>query len=169
MSDRFPAVWTTTLSTARRLVLFKLPSADLRKVVNVPWLASRGPYHTSRVTCNALIAPQLIRAFELIRSEGLDKYILTYEGCYVPRNVRGGRVISAHWQAIAIDFNAQRNPLGQEPADWGEEGTLKPLVGVMWACGFGWGGHWKRRPDGMHFEAVRVVPPSELPKVRQGV
>jgi hypothetical protein len=51
--------------------------------------------------------------------------------------------------------NVATNALGAVP-------QLDPrVVEAFTSRGFAWGGDW-RRPDGMHFELHRLVPPEEL-------
>jgi hypothetical protein len=48
--------------------------------------------------------------------------------------------------------NAAFNPLGADPATFGEKGCLYELVPIANNHGFFWGGHFRRRKDGVHFE-----------------
>lgn len=84
---------------------------------------------------------------------GLLQKIRTWGGSYVPRFVRGSRsVLSPHAWGTAFDINVAWNPLGAEPALAGRQGSVRELVQIANECGWWWGGHWKKRPDGMHFE-----------------
>jgi hypothetical protein len=42
------------------------------------------------------------------------------------------------------------------PALLGHDGTVRELVSIANAHGFYWGGHFRNRPDGMHFEIAEV-------------
>lgn len=90
---------------------------------------------------------------------GLMGNILTFNGSFVPRFVRGtsgrNRPISAHAWGIAFDINASYNGLGQTPPMVGQNGSVRLLVKSAIKWGFYWGGWWPGRPDGMHFEISR--------------
>ena len=43
------------------------------------------------------------------------------------------------------------------PAPAGAEGSVRELVDIANAHGFFWGGHFKGRPDGMHFEVAKLL------------
>jgi hypothetical protein len=54
------------------------------------------------------------------------------------------------------------NNLGKIPARIGSEGSVRELVPVANDFGFYWGGHFKSRPDGMHFEVAKILSENEL-------
>jgi len=79
--------------------------------------------------------------------------ILTYDGSFSARFVRGSRtVLSNHAFGSAFDINEPYNKLGKRPALVGQNGSVRELVSIANGCGFYWGGHYYSRPDGMHFE-----------------
>lgn len=88
-----------------------------------------------------------------IRAAGLD----VFSGAWAVRNMRGGRNLSMHAYGLAIDLNAPENPLGVKPG-WHEESFTNdhPVVKMFKEEGWIWGGDWKSRPDGMHFQAAIV-------------
>jgi hypothetical protein len=74
----------------------------------------------------------------------------------VPRFIRGSHsVLSNHAYGTAFDINAPWNALGVRPALVGKPGSVRELVPLAAEHGFAWGGHFRTRPDGMHFELVR--------------
>lgn len=91
---------------------------------------------------------------------GLLGNILTFNGSFVPRFVRGttgrNRPLSAHAWGIAFDINASTNGLGQNPPMVGQTGSVRLLIKSAIKWGFYWGGWWPGRPDGMHFEISRL-------------
>lgn len=90
---------------------------------------------------------------------GLMHLVLSYEGAYNPRFVRGKvneQVLSNHAFGTAFDINAAWNRLGAQPATAGSMGCVYELVPVAHRFGFYWGGHFSRR-DGMHFELARLL------------
>jgi len=87
----------------------------------------------------------------------LDR-ILTYDGGYSPRFIRGSlSSLSNHAFGSAFDINAQWNPLGTVPASAGREGSVRELVDIANEHGFFWGGHFRGRADGMHFEVAKLL------------
>lgn len=67
------------------------------------------------------------------------------------RAIRGSKTPSNHSWGLAVDLNAKTNPMGST-----FRSDLPPAVVRMWLdCGWFWGGHYRQRPDAMHFEYVR--------------
>ncbi|WP_353641592.1 transglycosylase SLT domain-containing protein [Mesorhizobium sp. WSM2239] len=110
-----------------------------------------------------LAADQLVAMWLEWEKEGLLDRILTFDGAFVPRFIRGSTsTLSNHAFGTAFDINAQFNPLGHTPADIGEKGCVRELVPIANRFGFAWGGHFKKRPDGMHFEVARIIQPGVI-------
>lgn len=84
-------------------------------------------------------------ACDLLIKQKAEKFIFSYSGCFNIRNVRGGTQISAHAYGLAIDLNAEVNPLGG-PSRMAEE-----VIDCFEEAGFVWGGNFKR-VDPMHFQ-----------------
>ncbi len=89
-------------------------------------------------------------------SAGLMDRILTWGGSFVPRLVRGGASLSNHACGAAFDINVSWTQLGVQPALAGEKGSVRELVPLANEHGFFWGGHYAKRPDGMHFEIAAL-------------
>jgi hypothetical protein len=82
----------------------------------------------------------------------LDR-VLDYGGGFVPRFVRGSTTrLSNHSFGSAFDINVAFNGFARRPALVGEKGSVRELVPIAHRWGFYWGGHYKTRQDGMHFE-----------------
>ncbi|WP_264520917.1 M15 family metallopeptidase [Flavobacterium sp. N1994] len=82
--------------------------------------------------------------------------ILTWNGAFNPRFVRGSRtVLSNHAFGTAFDINYPWNTLGSVPALVGQKGSVRLLVAIAHKHGFYWGGHFTRK-DGMHFEIAKI-------------
>lgn len=96
---------------------------------------------------NKLMAAPLLQAFKNIVDRKLYGQVKTFDGCFNIRNVRGGATLSNHSFGLALDINADTNPLGHEPT------MSRELVACFTDAGFVWGGTWGR-PDGMHFQFV---------------
>lgn len=92
---------------------------------------------------------------------GLLDRVLTYEGAFVPRFIRGSReTLSNHAFGSAFDVNYEWNRLGQVPAFVGQKGCVRELVELAHKFGFYWGGHFSRR-DAMHFEVSILLKEGE--------
>ncbi len=101
---------------------------------------------------------QLVAMFQAWEDEGLSDLILGWAGSWVPRFIRGSRVtLSNHAWATAFDINVPWNYMGSQPALKGRKGSVRELVQIANEYGFYWGGHYKDRPDGMHFEVVKLL------------
>jgi hypothetical protein len=106
---------------------------------------------------------QLLALFEAWEQAGLMRLVKTWAGSFVPRFIRGSRtVLSNHAFGTAFDINVPWNPLGKRPAPRGAEGSVVELVEIANRFGFYWGGHFGKRPDGMHFELAKLIGPAEL-------
>jgi len=81
--------------------------------------------------------------------QDFGKFIHSYDGCYVVRNVRGMSTPSIHSWGLAIDLNAATNPLGATHGDQAPE-----LVQGFESHGWFWGGNYRNRKDWMHFQRV---------------
>ena len=119
-----------------------------------------------RIYCNKDMVEPLCEAFCNIKERGLSGQLITWDGCYNVRPVRGyereydalikadrqeeaAQLLSIHSWGAAIDINAFQNRLGQVP-------MMSPeLVACFTDAGFDWGGHWQR-PDGMHFQLASI-------------
>lgn len=126
---------------------------------------------TGRMRCHARAAPVLTALFEQWEKEDLLHLIISYEGCFVPRYIRGKAPpgngghgqkrssevssLSNHSFGSAFDINFIDNQLGAVPALCGRRGSVRELVASANALGVFWGGHFNRL-DGMHFEISRL-------------
>lgn len=128
--------------------------------LSLPQLAGvDGASAQGAVRCHRLIAKQLTELWNEWQSVGLLPRVRSWEGMYVPRFIRGSTtVLSNHAFGSAFDINYAWNQLGVRPALVGGEGSVRELVPIAHKHGFYWGGHFSSRPDGMHFEAAKVMP-----------
>jgi peptidoglycan hydrolase-like protein with peptidoglycan-binding domain len=135
------------LGTWQRDNIANVPIPQLRKA-----LGNRAP---ETMQFHRAAAVQLQGMWADWESAKLLDRILIYDGSFVPRFVRGSRtVLSNHAFGSAFDINEKYNSLGQRPALVGEKGSVRELVPIANQWGFYWGGHYKSRPDGMHFEVA---------------
>jgi hypothetical protein len=123
------------------------------QLVGVPGSLQNGAAHVHRK-----ISKQFLKLFDDWQSANLNEKILTWGGSWVPRFVRGSRTsLSNHAWGTAFDINHQWNGLGIRPALRDEKGSVRDLVDIAYQNGFYWGGWFKSRPDGMHFEAYKII------------
>jgi hypothetical protein len=98
-------------------------------------------------------ADKLMALFAAWEAAGLIDRILTWDGGWAPRFVRGSRTyLSNHAWGTAFDINARWNYLGARPALVDNKGSVRELVEIANQQGWFWGGHYPDRKDGMHFE-----------------
>lgn len=127
--------------------------------VNIPQLVGvEGAPKSGNVYLHKLIVDQTVEMFKAWEFSGLMPLVLTWAGSWVPRYIRGSRTrLSNHSWGTAFDINAAWNGLGRQPALKGKKGSVRELVGIANDHGYFWGGHWQRRPDGMHFQVGRII------------
>ncbi|MGC2775945.1 MAG: M15 family metallopeptidase [Bradyrhizobium sp.] len=127
-----------------------------------------GPKVPSSIRFHRLAASQLQSLWEEWESAGLLDRILSFDGGFVARFVRGSRsVLSNHAFGSAFDINESFNPFGQRPASNGRRGSVRDLVPIANRHGFYWGGHYQSRKDGMHFE-IAVLQRKVVPQISLG-
>jgi hypothetical protein len=101
---------------------------------------------------------QIKNLFQAWENEDLMHLVLSWAGSWNPRFVRGSRTtLSNHAWATAFDINVPWNGLGRQPALVGRKGSVRELVPIANDYGFFWGGHFSKRPDGMHFECAKLI------------
>lgn len=127
--------------------------------VQLPQLAGvAGAPRSCTVQFHELLAPQVTKLFNDWEMAGLKHLIVSWGGSWVPRFIRGSRTtLSNHAWGTAFDINVAWNQLGVQPALRGETGSVRELVDIAYNNGFYWGGWFPRRPDGMHFEAYKIL------------
>ncbi|MEH6649523.1 MAG: M15 family metallopeptidase [Motiliproteus sp.] len=124
----------------------------------VPVFGPNGRKSGGRLRFHKNAENQLKGLWAAWEEEGLLGRILSYEGSYNPRFIRGSRTtLSSHTYGTAFDINGPWNELGKIPAAFGERGSVRELIALANEHGFFWGGHFKTRPDGMHFEMAKLL------------
>lgn len=118
-------------------------------------------YGPSKFAWHRLATAQLQALWQAWEDAGLLPLILMWGGSWNARFVRGSKTyLSNHAFGTAFDINVPWNLLGAQPALVGEKGSTRKLVEIANANGFFWGGHFKGRPDGMHFEVAVLRTPA---------
>lgn len=119
-----------------------------------------------RLYCNKAMVGPLSQAFKNLIERGFVNELITFDGCFNIRIIRGyekqyaalmkkfdyekaATLISIHAWACAIDVNAAWNGLGKTPK------LSSGFVRCFTDAGFDWGGNWKRK-DGMHFQLKSI-------------
>ncbi len=124
--------------------IVKVPVPQVRNV--------QGARGRDYIWFHRLAARQLQALWSAWEVAGLLDRVLTYEGSFNPRFVRGSTTtLSNHAFGSGFDINYTWNKLGHRPALVGQRGSVRELVPIAHQHGFYWGGHFGR-PDGMHFE-----------------
>lgn len=127
--------------------------------VEVPQLKNvLGAPKSGVVPIHSKIAEQFKALWQAWEDEGLLPLVTDFGGTWVPRFIRGSRTsLSNHAWGTAFDINVSANPLGAVPTLVGRRGSVRKLVPLALEHGFFWGGWYPNRPDGMHFEAIRIL------------
>lgn len=121
--------------------------------INQKWGHDNG-----KILFHRLAAQQMIDMWQAWEDEGLLKHVINWSGSYYPRFVRGSTErLSNHSYGTAFDINVNQNGLGKRPALVGELGSVRELVPLANKFGFFWGGHYRKRKDGMHFEVAKII------------
>jgi hypothetical protein len=129
-----------------------------KNIINVPIPQLQGINGHSHIEFHRLGASQLIKLWADWEHAGLLHLILTWDGSFNPRFVRGSTVtLSNHAFGSAFDINAHWNAYGAQPALTGQKGCVRELVGIANENHFYWGGHFTKQ-DGMHFEIASLTP-----------
>jgi hypothetical protein len=127
-------------------------------VVEIPQLVGVKGAGNGHVSFHKKGAKQLQDLWKAWEEAGLLPLVLSWEGAWAARYVRGSRTyLSNHSFGSAFDINYKWNPLGAIPALIGKQGSVRKLIQLAHEFGFYWGGHFKRL-DGMHFEIAKIIP-----------
>jgi hypothetical protein len=138
----------------------KIVRVEIPELVGINGAPSNG-----RVRFHAAAAAQFQGLWTAWGRSGLVKAVLSWDGSFAPRFIRcSTSSLSNHAFGTAFDINADENPLGSQPALPGKPGCVFDLVPVAHAFGFYWGGHFKSRRDGMHFEIARILSDAQVTK-----
>ncbi|NUO50681.1 MAG: hypothetical protein HOV80_17660 [Polyangiaceae bacterium] len=109
-----------------------------------------------KVPFHRLGAERLRELFAEWEKRGMQRLLQSWGGSWAPRFIKGSRTtLSNHAWAAAFDINVAWNPLGARPALVGQFGSVRELAAVAGELGWGWGGWYVHRVDGMHFELPR--------------
>jgi len=131
---------------SKYMVIWPVPADIQSAFAHVRFSAMGTIGFPKKIYCNKLIKAPLEKALRNMMERGLAGHMKTWDGCFIVRNMRGGKSYSLHSWGMAIDRDASTNRLGIPP-------ILKPEDVKCWTdAGWEWGGAWVGRPDGMHMQ-----------------
>jgi hypothetical protein len=138
---KYGAIVNGKWADERKWMMVYTPPSDIQKSL----LNSITQTPVKVIYCNKDFSSILAKAFQNVIDAKLLSELKTYDGCFQIRSVRGypGKM-STHSYGLAIDLNAQLNPLGGK-SQWSND-----FVKCFTAAGFTWGGDFKRL-DAQHF------------------
>jgi hypothetical protein len=100
------------------------------------------------ISLNKDMEKPLENALNAVIAMGFKDKLITYDGCFNIRSVRGRpNDLSAHAYGLAIDINAQTNPLSSILHTDMSASFVKCFTNE----GFAWGGNFLNRKDPMHY------------------
>lgn len=131
-----------------------VPSASPKylKTITLPFIDLENKKYSKSYKVHEKVANKFESWFEEMERTGVLSDIILPGGTFCYRPVRGKTTLSNHCWAIAIDFNVPWNGLGQPLAKPGQVGCLYRVAEIAFKHGFYWGGWYRSRTDGMHFE-----------------
>jgi hypothetical protein len=113
------------------------------------WHVVGTTHPVEHIALNKDLHTPLLNALTAVHNKGLGGLLLTFDGCFNIRMVRGSAASpSTHSYGLALDINADSNPLA---ATKGGFYNHPDFVKCFTDQGFDWGGHWVHRKDPMHF------------------
>jgi hypothetical protein len=123
-----------------------------------PWKFRSGANH---ILIHKKVADSLKRALNAIwtacdhnQSTIARLHYDRFDGSYNFRPIRGGKNLSMHAFAVAIDWDADHNEQGSKTMLFTSSDII---VHAFEAEGWEWGGRWGGKTrDGMHFQAART-------------
>jgi hypothetical protein len=137
--------------------------------VRTPWKSAMGEIKITRIAVHARCAAAFEAWFDAVwanagRSQReIDLWGMSrFGGAFNYRPMRGGSALSMHAYGAAIDFDPQRNGLGNRRPHF--RNLREEVVQPFLRLGGVWGGDWngngdtldERRCDGMHFQFARL-------------
>jgi hypothetical protein len=142
---------------AENIVTVNVP--QLRGMV-IPINEAHATLSSGNIQCHTLARQPILDLFAAWDAAGLMSKMLTWDGSWVPRLIRGKTNpipanLSNHSWGSTFDINEALNKRGTVPALMGARGCLREFVSIANEIGFYWGGHFAKR-DGMHFELARL-------------
>lgn len=114
----------------------------------IPYIVKPGVLKSIR--CHKKIAVYMAEAFDILHRNNQWHLLKDCGGGFCWRLSRKSTAISRHSWGIAVDLNVAENPFMKPPK------MDARIVRAFESQGFIWGGDWRIRKDGMHFEFYDV-------------
>lgn len=134
------------VTTDGRWIAKNLVMATVPELANVPGAAG------GRVAIHKAAKAPLEELFRQLRRRGLLHKVLSWDGSFAPRFVRGStKTLSSHAYGTSFDINAKWNPQGRPPVALSSRGSVHEIAAVAVPLGWFWGA-WFSNPDPHHFE-----------------
>jgi hypothetical protein len=117
----------------------------------------RAPLIRDIVVPNGVLAGDVAAVFRWLAAEydaKVERLVAgTCWGWFV-KPIEGGSSVSNHASGTAVDFNADRHPMGQAPTASFSSKQIAACRAIVAAAGgvLRWGGDYSGRKDGMHWE-----------------
>ncbi len=113
------------------------------------WHVVGTTHPVEHIALNVDLHVPLMRALVNIHSKNLGHLLVTFDGCFNIRMVRGTtNSPSTHAYGLALDINAATNGLAQTHGGFYDH---PDFVKCFTDEGFDWGGNFHGRKDPMHF------------------
>jgi D-alanyl-D-alanine carboxypeptidase len=130
------------------------PDAEYQAKYCTMWqVKERFPWFPAeKIFINIVFMNKLVISFQAVQDANLQGEIITFNGCYVDRPVRGSNSISAHAYAAAIDMDSAIDGMVVNPTTQQRLGKWTPeFITAMLSSGIYYGGNFIHRADPMHF------------------
>lgn len=141
------------------------PSWEAANIVRIefPWravLAWDTGTQVKALRIHRLCAPSLARILAEIwataryQQKTIEQWGMhLYGGGFEYRPVRGGTSLSSHSWGCAVDFDPKRNGYGNDKPNFAK---IPEVLSAFEREGWTWGGPWRPKADGMHWQAARI-------------
>ncbi len=145
-----------TSAEPRAIQILGTWEADNLITVDIPQLAHIGrPLQNTKARMHRKAALPMQKLWAAWEAASLLRLVKTWDGLFNARTIGMSGTVSNHAFGCAFDINAASNPWGGNIPTVGQPGSIRELVPLANQHGFFWGGHYKGKKDGMHFELSR--------------
>lgn len=93
-----------------------------------------------------------------LRTRGSSLARRVDDWAYALRKIAGSNTWSNHCWGLAVDFNAENNPMGSRLITEFDPAFIRNLLKTKYRSLFRWGGDYSKRKDAMHFEWMGTIP-----------
>jgi len=142
------------MTAAQLIAQYGNPDAEYQAKYCTMWqVKERFPWFPAeKIFINIVFMNKLVISFQAVQDANLQHEIISFNGCYVDRPVRGSNSISAHAYAAAIDLNSPIDGMVVNPTPQQRLGKWTPeFIAAMKSSGIYFGGDFLHRSDPMHW------------------